>query len=145
MLIEAGCIAYNNDPWPEGSTWPVKNLNHIPIFVISLLNSTWFWDASQMVWVVFRYSLKEATCNMEPRVSLSRFFFLQPLFLVYEQAIKKTTLPAYFRIRENEFLISVIRDPHFFFPFVNRTTDPHVRSSTNYENAKQASMCNVHN
>lgn len=32
------------DPWPEDFMWPVKNLNYSPIFIISALNSTWFWD-----------------------------------------------------------------------------------------------------
>ena len=54
------------------------------------------------------------------RITLSRFCFLQELFLVQEQVIQRSILLAYFR--ENEIYISVIRDA-LYFPFVHRAKD----------------------
>ena len=64
-------------------------------------------------------------CNMALGLSLSRFCFLQTLFLASEQAIKKSTLliTAYFCYSEKEILVSEIRDS-LFFRFMNRVRDP---------------------
>ena len=71
----------------------------------------------RIVIVIYR----EGICNMEPWVSFSRFFFLQTLFLVQDNVIKKSISLVCFHcwFRKMKFLHpwSVI------FPFVKRARD----------------------
>jgi len=82
--------------------WPVKNLNYWPIFVISPPCLDLFYvilkrESSEWLESSIREWLGYVICNMEYWLSLSLFCFLQTLFPVNEEIIKKSILLAYFR------------------------------------------------
>ena len=56
-------------------------------------------------------------------LAIRDFAFFKHCFTLYEQVIKKSILLLIFVNRENEIVMSVIRDPLFCL-FVNRARDP---------------------
>ena len=95
------------DPW---RTWII---DWYLWFYLSILRD-FERQVLQMVRVVNWEWLRYAICNMEPWLSHSWFYFLQTLFPVQEQVIKKSILLAYFRdLGKQNFYICDLRSSIF--------------------------------
>ena len=67
--------------------------NFTTLFYVTLRRESSKWLES---FIESNLGMQLLICNMEPPLSLLRSYFLQTLFLMQEQIIKKGTLLAYF-------------------------------------------------
>ena len=100
------------DPWRTWINWHSR-------FYYSVL-CDFEMQVLQMVRLVYQEWLRYVICNMEPWLCHLRLCFILALFLVLEQVIKKSILPAYFHNSGKQNFH--IHDP-LFFSFVNHVRD----------------------